>query len=187
MDTTPATLFERLRRPGNQAAWERFVRLYTPLLCGMAGRLGLQGSDAADLVQDVFTVLVQKLPDFRYDPHQRFRGWLWTITLNKYRERQRRQAHAPRAGHDALPEVAVPDPAEVISEAEYRQYLTRRATELMQAEFQPQTWKAFWECAVNERSAAVVARELGMTENAVHLAKGRVLRRLRTELEGLLD
>jgi hypothetical protein len=32
-----------------------------------------------------------------------------------------------------------------------------------------------------------VARELGLTVNAVYLAKGRVLRRLRTELHGLLD
>jgi RNA polymerase sigma-70 factor (ECF subfamily) len=35
--------------------------------------------------------------------------------------------------------------------------------------------------------AADVALELGISENAVHLAKGRVLRRLRQELAGLLD
>jgi RNA polymerase sigma-70 factor (ECF subfamily) len=187
MHTTPPTLLERLRQPGEQAAWERFVRLYTPLLCGMAGRLGLHGPDAMDLVQDVFAVLVKKLPDFRYDPDQRFRGWLWTVTLNKYRERLRRRAPVTPADREALPEVAVPDPAEAVTEEEYRQYLTRRAMELMRSEFQPATWKAFWECVVHERPAALVARELGTSENAVYLAKGRVLRRLRRELEGLLD
>src|SRR5579871_334631 len=31
MPTTSASLLERLRRPGQQDAWERFVELYTPL------------------------------------------------------------------------------------------------------------------------------------------------------------
>ena len=74
MNTTRISLLERLQQPAEQAAWERFVQLYTPLLCQWVRRLGLHGADEADLVQDIFTVLVQKLPEFRYDPHQRFRG-----------------------------------------------------------------------------------------------------------------
>jgi RNA polymerase sigma-70 factor (ECF subfamily) len=86
MTTTPGSLLERLRRPGDLDAWEHFVRLYTPLLHSWARhKLGLNVPDAADLVQDVFTVLVQLLPEFRYDPHKRFRGWLWTVTLNAAR------------------------------------------------------------------------------------------------------
>ncbi len=76
---------------------------------------------------------------------------------------------------------------EAIGEAEYREYLVRRALELMQAEFQPTTWKAFWECVTANRPAAEVAGELGLTVDAVYAAKSRVLRRLREELEGLLD
>src|SRR5579871_5497349 len=33
---TPASLLERLRQPEGPAAWERFVFLYTPLLCHWA-------------------------------------------------------------------------------------------------------------------------------------------------------
>lgn len=29
---TPGSLLERLRRPGDEEAWQRFVHLYTPLL-----------------------------------------------------------------------------------------------------------------------------------------------------------
>jgi hypothetical protein len=32
-----------------------------------------------------------------------------------------------------------------------------------------------------------VAASLGLSENAIYLAKGRVLRRVRRELDGLLD
>jgi RNA polymerase sigma-70 factor (ECF subfamily) len=186
MDATPASLLERLREPSAAADWERFVQLYTPLLCLWARRLGLEGPEADDLVQDVFTTLVQKLPDFRYDPGLRFRGWLWTLTLNKHRDRRRRPQVGVAAG-DELADVAGPDETAAVEEAEYRQYLVRRAVELMQAEFTPTTWKAFWECVVRGRPGGEVARELGVTENAVYLAKGRVLRRLRAELAGLLD
>src|SRR5690349_11904006 len=76
MEDTPASLLERLRRPGDQAAWVRFVQLYTPLIFQWAHRLGVAEADAADLVQDIFATLVQKLPDFTYDRDRRFRGWL---------------------------------------------------------------------------------------------------------------
>jgi RNA polymerase sigma-70 factor (ECF subfamily) len=187
MSQTPLSLLEKLQGRGDAAAWERFVLLYTPLLSHWAHRLSLHGPEAADLVQDVFTLLVQKLPDFRYDPALRFRGWLWTVTRNCFRERQRRRTLAPTGNVEELPTPSAEDVADTVAEAEYRQYLTRRALELMQAEFQPATWRAFWECVVNERPAAEVANELELTENAVYLAKGRVLRRLRIELGGLLD
>jgi RNA polymerase sigma-70 factor (ECF subfamily) len=59
--------------------------------------------------------------------------------------------------------------------------------EIMQADFEPATWRACWEFVVEGRPAAEVARELGLSVNAVYLAKGRVLRRLRAELEGMLE
>jgi len=90
MATTSSSLLERLRQPEATEAWQRFVHLYTPLLYYWARGTGLPEHDAADLVQDVLVVLVQKLPEFRYDAGQSFRGWLRTITLNKWRERCRR-------------------------------------------------------------------------------------------------
>jgi RNA polymerase sigma-70 factor (ECF subfamily) len=187
MHETPASLLERLRQPEGQAAWERFVFLYTPLLCQWARRLGLQGLDVDDLVQDVFTILVQKLPVFRYDPRKRFRGWLWTITLNQVRDRQRRPAAVQSAGALALEELPDRGDVEEAAEGEYREYLVRQALELLRPEFQPSTWTAFWECAMNGRPAAAVAAELSLNVGAVYAAKSRVLRRLRRELEGLLD
>lgn len=187
MNSTPVSLLDRLRRTNEPAAWERFVQLYTPLLGHWARRLGMDSQEAADLVQDVFTILVQKLPEFRYDPAKRFRGWLWTVTINRFRERFRRQPGPALASGLQATALAVPDTTDALAEEEYRQYLTRRALELMQAEFQPTTWKAFWELVVSERRASAVAQELGVTENAVYLSKARVLRRLRLELEGLLD
>jgi RNA polymerase sigma-70 factor (ECF subfamily) len=187
MHTTSPSLLERLQQSAEQADWERFVKLYTPLLFHWTRRLGLDGTDADDLVQDVFVQLVQHLRKFHYDPNKRFRGWLWTVTVNKWRERCRRRPIAVPAGDTQLDRVASPDVADEVDEAEYQQYLVVRALRFMEAEFQPTTWRAFWESVSMGRRASEVAAELGITENAVYLAKSRVLRRLRQELNGLLD
>jgi RNA polymerase sigma-70 factor, ECF subfamily len=188
MHTTSVSLLERLRQPQAQAAWERFVDLYTPLLFYWARRAGLREPDAADLVQDVFAVLVQKLPEFHYDRSRSFRSWLHTVLLNKWRELRRGRPLMPQPGSASLDGLTSPeDLIAEFDEAEFRHHLLMRAMQLMQADFQPATWKACWEHVVCDRPAEEVARELHLTVNAVYLAKSRVLRRLRQELEGLLD
>jgi RNA polymerase sigma-70 factor (ECF subfamily) len=188
MHTTAVSLLQRLRRPDEPAAWARFVELYTPLLYHWARQRQLQTADAADLVQEVFAILVKELPGFRYDQHKSFRNWLRTIAFNKWRELRRRQAARPHTGGDAgLADLAEASCSDTFEEAEYRQRLTARALALMQTEFETATWKAFWECVANDRPAAEVAQELGISKNAVYIAKSRVLARLRQELEGLMD
>lgn len=188
MHTTSNSLLERLRRPEESEAWPRFVRLYTPLLFYWARRTGLKQEDAADLVQDVLTVLVQKLPTFTYEPDKSFRHWLHTITLNKWRERGRRKS-LPRRGRSdpGVSDVAMPPEATPLDEVEYREHLVGQALQIMQAEFEPTTWKACWETLVSGRPAGEVAAELGVSVDVVYGAKSRVLRRLRQELAGLLD
>jgi len=183
---TPVSLLERLRQPNDPAAWARFIELYTPLLYFWARRLGVASSDAADLVQEVFALLLRKLPEFHYDRRQSFRAWLHTVTLNKWRETLRQRAAQP-ATAAWLSEVAGPDVTIQLEEAEYRQHLVHRALQVMQSDFQASTWQAFWQCAVDDRPAGAVAAALGITVKAVYQAKARVLRRLRQELDGLLD
>jgi RNA polymerase sigma-70 factor (ECF subfamily) len=186
MFTTSGSLLEQLQQPQERAAWDRFVHIYTPLLYSWARRMQVPRQEAVDLVQDVLTLLVQKLPDFRYDRTKSFRSWLRTVMLNKYRENLRRRP-LPNASASVLEDVAGPLEGDSLEEQEYRRHVVRKALELMQSEFQPNTWKACWEHVVSGKPALEVARELGMSEGAVYVAKSRVLRRLRQDLEGLLD
>jgi RNA polymerase sigma-70 factor (ECF subfamily) len=186
MNTTSVTLLERLQRPTDPDAWGRFVALYTPLIFHWARRAGLRTEDAADLVQDVFTVLVQKMPEFEYDQHKSFRSWLRTITLNKWRDRQRQLAARPQEVNSVpLADLSTSEPEDLFEETEYRRQLVHRVLELLEAEFQPATWKAFREHAIEGRSAPEVSTELGLSVGAVYAAKFRVLARLRECLRDL--
>ncbi len=187
MPTTSESLLQRLRQPGDHQAWGRFVKLYTPLLYYWARRAGLQEHDAADLVQDVLVLLLKKLPHFTYEPGHRFRAWLRTVTLNSWRDRSKRRATQPLGDAAGLDDLAVPDNLGEFEEAEYRQRLAAKALQLMKSDFQPATWQACWALVVEGRCPEEVAAELGLTVGAVHVAKFRVLNRLRQELKGLLD
>ncbi len=186
MTTTSITLLERLRRPDDQQAWARFVEIYAPLLFHWARRAGLNEPDAADLVQDVLLLLLEKLPDFAYDPQKTFRGWLRTVTLNKWREKQRRREVTQAAGAP-LDQLPAQEESEKFWDVEYRQYLLGRVMETMQATFQPTSWKACCQMVVAGRPAQDVASELGISVAAVYMAKSRVLKRLREELTGLWE
>jgi RNA polymerase sigma-70 factor, ECF subfamily len=185
---TPVSLLERLKLPSEQDAWTRFVQLYTPLLYDWARRVGLQESDAADLVQEVFTVLVRKLPEFNYDRGKSFRGWLRTVLLNRWRDGSpRRPVPATLAQDHVLANLPAPEAPADFEEREYRTYLVDRALQLLQREFPDVTWKAFTLYVLGGKSAPEVASQLQISVNVVYLAKSRVLGRLRQELAGLLD
>jgi RNA polymerase sigma-70 factor (ECF subfamily) len=184
--TTSVSLLHRLRQGADPRDWQRFVQLYTPLLFRWARRVGAQEADAADLVQEVLTLLFRKLPTFDYDGTRSFRAWLRTVLLNKWRDACRQRATRPdRPDGSALETASARD--EDWEEREDRQRLVARALELIRADFQPHTWQAFWEFFTSGRDAAAVAADLGVRVEVIYSAKCRVLRRLRQELEGLLD
>jgi DNA-directed RNA polymerase specialized sigma24 family protein len=57
--------------------------------------------------------------------------------------------------------------------------------ELVQPEFQQNTWRAFWLTAVEGQPAGDVAQQLSLSAGAVYVAKSRVLARLKQEVENL--
>ena len=186
--TTPISLLMRLTQPVDGEAWRRFAAPYSPLLFFWVHRLGCPSADVPDLVQDVLVEVFRHIDSYRREPQKRFRGWLWTITRNKWREWHRRQLGL--MWDDTVPGPDVVDQkidVDAWIEANYRKYVVDRALRLMKSDFEDETWQACWDHVVEGRDPAAIARALGMTVNAVYLAKSRVLRRLRLELEGLID
>jgi RNA polymerase sigma-70 factor (ECF subfamily) len=153
-------------------------------------RASLRAEDAADVSQEVFRTVAARIADFRRSrPGDSFRGWLWTITRHKIGDHLRRLHRQPAAagGSEAqlrlldLPEqgsAEEADPTEMTS-------LVHRALDLIRPEFEDRTWQAFWRATVEGHAPKDIAADLGVTPDAIRMAKSRVLRRLREELPDL--
>ena len=169
------------------AAWQRLTTLYGPLVYGWARRAGLRGEDAADVTQEVFRAVAAHAAQLRHDrPGDTFRGWLFTITQNKIRDFWRSRAGQPAAAGGSTAQellLLVAEQADSRSAgSSSANGVLRRAVELVRSEFEDRSWQAFWRVTVEGRAVADVATELGMTANAVYLARSRILRRLRDVL-----
>jgi len=192
-----STLLEsvKARRP---EAWQRLVDFYGQVVYRWCRKAGLKAEDAADVVQEVFTAVALRVADFhRQNPGDSFTAWLATITRNKIRDHFRRREGRPQApggtrAQERLQEIPQPESSAAVEEKpsaadvkEAEGFLSRRAVELVRAEFEPRTWEAWRKTAVEGRPAADVAADLGMSLHAVYKAKSRVLLRLRRELASL--
>ena len=184
------TLLERIRARQPEA-WQRLVELYGPVVFLWCRQSGLLINDAADVVQQVWMAVAKNITKFhRQWPGDSFRGWLRAITRNEIRNRFHGLGPRPEGGTEArkrLEQVADRVPASAEQTSHTDSSLTLGVLERIRAQFEPRTWQAFWRMAVDGRSSAEVAAELGMTKHSVRQAKFRVARRLREELGELFD
>jgi RNA polymerase sigma-70 factor (ECF subfamily) len=194
MSETSTSLLDRLRVAPDAASWQRLVELYTPLIRGWLRRHGMLPQDADDVVQDVLAVVVRRLPGFRREPRTgAFRHWLRSITVNCLRDYWRAQRGRPVATGDSnLLQMLgqLEDPESGLSQQwdqEHDRHVTQRLLELIEPDFKPSTWQAFRRVALDGVAPDQVAAELGISVNAVFIAKSRVLARMREESEGLID
>jgi len=192
-DDSPLTrmsLLLQIRDNSNQGAWSEFMAIYGPMVYGFARKRGLQDADAADLMQDVMRSVSTAIGRLDYDRSQgTFRGWLFTITRNKvFNFLQSRRIRPQGSGDtttnrmlDSHPESA--DESSESWEQDYQKRLAAVAMDRVKAEFQPNTWQAFWLTAVEGVPVAEVSKQVGLSAGAIYVAKSRVLARLKQEVE----
>lgn len=193
MADTPVSLLDRLQREPKPADWQRLVELYQPLLrCWLACQPALRG-EADDLIQDILQSVVRKLPEFRRQRDGSFRRWLRVITANRvslfWRQRDKEE-RAAGGDEGALLLAQLEDPDSLLSrrwDEEHDRYVLQRLMKLIEPEFAARIWQAFRRHALEGAAPAIVAAELGMSENAVLIARCRILKRLREEAQGLVD
>jgi RNA polymerase sigma-70 factor, ECF subfamily len=190
---TSLTLLDKVRA-SDKAAWERLHQLYEPLVRHWCRQALLQEADTADVSQEVFFAVSNGIGEFhKVCATDTFRGWLRVITRRKIcnRWRQLTPGALGIGGSNAqghLLEVPGEDDGSSGDSADTETgLLWRRAVELIATDFNEQSWKAFWRVVIEGRSATDVAADLGMTANAVYLAKARILARLREEFGGLIE
>jgi RNA polymerase sigma-70 factor (ECF subfamily) len=194
MSATPVSLLDRLRSRPSRTDWQRLDELYRPLLVQWLRRFPDFGKDADDIVQEVLLIVFENVQSFRREREGSFRTWLRRVVENQLRRAQRRARRNARLVGDSsrlaeqIEQLADPDSELSLRwDREHDQHVFNQILTLVRADYQEKTWEAFERFALRDEPVGSVSRSLGMTENAVILAKSRVLRRLRQEASGLID
>lgn len=194
MPETSVSLLDQLRVASNSEAWTRLVDLYGPLIRSWLRRQGLPTQDVDDVVQEVLTVVVRRVGEFDRQPRTgAFRRWLRTIAINCLRDFWRARRNKAQASGDDKVQALLEqwsDPESGLSkqwDREHDRHVTQKLLELIRPHFEDKTWEAFHRVALLEQTPTEVAAALGLTVNAVFIAKSRVLTRLRQEGQGLID
>ncbi|MEW4456372.1 sigma-70 family RNA polymerase sigma factor [Bremerella sp. JC817] len=193
MDTSVSFL-DSLQCTSDEEAWGRLVGMYSPLIRGWLKRHGAMVEDLDDVTQEVLAVVFRRFPDFRREPRAgAFRAWLRTITANCLRDHWRKKNRQPTGvgGSDFGAVIAeLEDPNSGLS-AQWNRDHDRHVIQYLLDEVRPaftdKTWQAFQRFALDGLTADVVSQELGISVNAVFVAKSRVLSRLRQRGLGLIE
>ncbi|MEW6555693.1 MAG: sigma-70 family RNA polymerase sigma factor [Actinomycetota bacterium] len=91
---------------GDSAAFEELVSRYESVIMNMAYRLLGNRSDASDVCQEVFVLLIRKLGSFRGE--SKFSTWLYRVSLNAchdYARRSKRHVSISESPGDDLPDI----------------------------------------------------------------------------------
>ena len=104
----------------DKAAWDRLVKLYSPLVYFWCKGSGLDSVDIHDVFQDVFHSVSLNLEKFRPRKSGSFRGWLRTITRNKIADHFRKaRSHPDPVGGTEAQQFLQQFPATRSSEREF--------------------------------------------------------------------
>ena len=171
--------------------WSDFVTAYAPGLRDYAVR-HFPRLDADDLLQETFLGFMKRLPNYIYDPdskgafHAYLVGILRICALNaiNHTVREERRLSA------ALDQIAPQAPDE---DAQLRQQWQEAAYEIALRQFfadprvHAQTKEIFRRVAVAGEAPETVARDFGLSRNAVDQIKDRSIRRLRVIVDRLVE
>ena len=161
----------------------------------MARSRGLQPADAEDFVQELLLAVAHAAGRWEPDSNRaRFRTWLSRIARNLLADhfhKARRGACvaglSERSG-DFPEQVEVDRSTTEVSDEfdlEYRRALFHRAAGLVRQRVSDSTWDAFTATAIDAVPAAAVSLRLGIPVGSVYVARSRVMKMLRLEIERL--
>lgn len=168
-------------RRGDQLAWERLVGRYQRLIYAIPLRAGLDEDYAAEIFQDVFTTLFQKLNDI--EQPEKLQAWLVTTTrrktlheISKARLRQQSQVNAddpPYLATSIRDEAPLPDEQLLILEEQHR-----IRTALSSLDDRCKTLLEMLFYVAEPPSYADIAASLGIPEGSIGPTRARCLAKL---------
>lgn len=185
---TRRSLLTRLKDLDDQAGWREFFDRYWRLIYNVARKSGLGDADAQEIVQETMSALAQK-DGVQHDPARgKFRMLLLTIVRRRIVDMWRRRGR--RAGREAAADSAsdeVPGVADFDSmwDAEWRTALLETAMARVQQQVTARQLQIFDLSVVQGVPAAEIRAQLGVSMTQIYMARFRVGRRVKAELQAL--
>lgn len=186
--TTSISLLEGLRIPGN-SSWEEFASRYTPILIAFGRKRGLAESDSEDVAQKSLLAFLEGYLGGRYDPTQGgLRSWLFGIAHRKVCDALKDRARKAQSFGGSTDSTAFDPPEKAAPESwgtwtrEWADAIFNACMDECRKSFDAKTMDAFTLHAWKGQPAKEVGSLLGISENAVYLAKHRVTKRIRSLL-----
>ncbi|QDU78450.1 RNA polymerase sigma factor [Polystyrenella longa] len=156
-------------------SWKTLVEDYGPMIYQIARRSGLQPTDASDVAQTVLVELTKSLHKFDRKNRGSFRRWLKVITRNKVIDFWRRQDTPPQALHvNDIPAVQTPVYSDEVTLNDRQMQLLDILSQVRRV-VSEQTWQAFEMMQSGLETSESIGKRLGISADAVRMAKRRVL------------
>jgi len=194
MNRTSLSLLDQLKAPEDGTAWDRLDQVYRPLIRKWLLKYDVQVSDADDLTQEVLVAVAKDIEAFKHNGRDgAFRAWLKGILVNRLRNFWRSRDRRPNANGDSNLDDRLnqlDDPASQITliwNNEHDKHVLQTLLTVTEPHFEATTWDAFRKVTLEGMKPNLVAEQLGISTNAVFIAKSRVLSRLRHEAVGLVE
>lgn len=191
LEATRHSLLTRLKQADDHDGWQRFFDTYAGVIHSLALRSGLNAAEADDALQETLLSVAKEMPGFRYDPARgSFKSWLFQITRRRIADQFRRRARHQRECDDAFDRVSeMPDPnSDALSEhweSEWRDNQLHLAVERVKRKVSPRQWQMFDLVALQHWPTERVCDFLGVNRAQLYMARMRVGRLLKSEIQSL--
>lgn len=184
---TTTLILEGLADSGNTQAWSHFVGYFRPVLVGFARNAGLSQAAAEDFTQQALLEFFKSFQTGNYDRSKgRLSHWLFGIARKVLSQTFRKKAPEKVATDlqkssetQPLDSLAACGGSEDLWQQQWEKMVMQVCMDRARQEFDEKTFSAFEMYALQELDPDEVAGRLGISRNAVYIAKSRILSRIR--------
>jgi RNA polymerase sigma-70 factor (ECF subfamily) len=193
---TTTQILEDLKDSNEALVWNTFRDHFYPVIVNFARSLGLSSTYAEDAAQEAMLTFLKAFRDGRYNREKgRLGSWVFGVArrviLNFRKRLPREYSVADNSTGTSFWDMIEDEGAVKHTwETEWRRMALEKCLQQARREFDSKVFRAFELYAISEKSVAEVGQTLGMSQNAIYIAKSRVLSRLRQllmEFEGVSE
>ncbi len=195
---TRGSLLSRLKNWEDNASGRDFFDTYWKLIYGFAIQRGLSHEEAQEVVQETVVAVAKHIGKFHYDPKVcAFKTWLLGVTRSKIANQFARRARHPASSAGLPPEDPnatplldrLPDaqagPLEQAWDEEWQKNLMEAAIHRVKRRVSIEQYQMFDLFVLKQWPARDVAKSLGVTVAHVYVAKHRIAKLIRKQVEAL--